>query len=43
MILANQVLAKVEDGRQLAGGWIAESFGLWCNASSVMDKKKPEV
>jgi hypothetical protein len=43
MLLANQVLAKVEDGRQLAGSWIAESLGLWCNGSSVMDSKKPEV
>jgi hypothetical protein len=43
MILANQVLAKVEDGRQMAGGWIAENLGLWCSASSVVDKKKPEV
>jgi hypothetical protein len=43
MLLANQVLAKVEDGRQVAGSWIAENLGLWCTATSVMDKKKPEV
>jgi len=43
MMLANQVLAKVEGGRQIAGCWIADNLSLWCNGSSRMDRKRPEM
>ena len=46
MISANQVLAKVEDGGQFAGAWIAENFGFWCNAigrSYPLDKSEGGV